>query len=75
MASVAEAYDLYLDKARGFENPPVIGPDWPTADNAVLPDLATFMAAVREQAAETVMNELILHEGLARPEKIAAVAQ
>lgn len=75
MASVAEAYDLYLDKARGFENPPVIGPDWPKADNAVLPDLDTFMAAVREQAAETVMNELILHEGLARTEKIAAVAQ
>jgi len=73
MASVAEAYQLYLDKAAGFENPPEIGTEWPTPERAVLPNTATFMAAVRARAAETVMNELILKDGLVRDDKLAAV--
>ncbi|MEM1302710.1 MAG: DUF3365 domain-containing protein [Pseudomonadota bacterium] len=75
MASLAEAYGLYLDKARGFETPPVIGSEWPNPERAVLPNVDTFMAAVRARAAETVMNELILREGLTQPDKLAAVLQ
>ncbi|WP_147124741.1 c-type heme family protein [Shimia ponticola] len=76
MASVAEAYGLYLDKVKGFETPPAIGTDWPSPERGVaLPDVPTFMAAVRAKAAETVMNELILRDGLPGDDKLAAVLQ
>ncbi|MDA7427121.1 DUF3365 domain-containing protein [Primorskyibacter aestuariivivens] len=58
--SVEEAYQDYLDKAAGFADPVPAGPGWPDAENRILPDLPTFMAAVRAKAGDPVMRALIL---------------
>lgn len=60
MISVSEAYSDYLAKVRNFDKKVEIGTEWPAPGKRVLPDLETFMAAVRAEAALTVMQELVL---------------
>lgn len=58
--AVGEAYAIYLDKVAGFSDEVAIGADWPSDGVKALPDLETFLAAVRQAASPQVMEELIL---------------
>ena len=61
MTTVAEAYSDYFNKVAGFAEPVEFGAGWPEPGKPlIVPDLETFMAAVRARAAETVLNELVL---------------
>ncbi len=59
-AAIAEAYDIYLERAKGFSQEINIGPDWPSEGHLALPDAATFMAELRQQSAERVLSNLVL---------------
>ncbi len=56
--SVAEAYTLYLDRARHFENVPAIGEQWPV-DGYMLPSAQVFMARVRSENDTATMQALL----------------
>lgn len=62
--SVEEAYTMYLEKTAQFAEPVPIGPGWPEEGKRQLPDLETFMAAVKEQASPAVLSQMILAENL-----------
>lgn len=57
--SVAEAYQLYLDKAAGFADPVSQAENWPGSGVRVLPDKAMFMTEVRTQAAPVLIDALL----------------
>jgi hypothetical protein len=64
--SVAAAYGRYLDKTRSFAEPPILGDGWPGGDMRQLPDVPTFIAAVRTQTSETVLSLMLDREGVYR---------
>lgn len=72
-AAVGEAYDLYLDKAAAFKRPILIGQGWPGDNHLILPDRATFMSDVRQKAAVSILEELILLGPLVPDEKAREV--
>ncbi len=56
-ASTRGAYERYLKKAASFEDPPVIGDQWPRDGERVLPSADAFMEAVdRAVSSATVMT-------------------
>jgi hypothetical protein len=59
-AAIDQAYRTYLEKARRFADPPVIGSEWPRKGHRRLPDAQTFMAAVKEASALSVLNGAVL---------------
>lgn len=59
-ASVREAYQIYLDKAAGFQDNVLVGEAWPEKGKTVLPDASTFIAAVKAESAVMVLNDLVL---------------
>ena len=67
--SVEEAYGMYIDKVAVFNPDIEIGNVWPNAQKLALPDRKTFMAAVREQASMTIVEELVLINPLDPSEK------
>ena len=58
--AVEESYARYIEKVTQFANPIAIGNGWPDGPSLILPDLDVFMAAVRDQAAVAVVDELVL---------------
>jgi adenylate cyclase len=58
LLAIYDAYDGYLQKARGFSEVPEIGTRWPEPGQFAIPNKATFMAAVRAQAALPVFDQL-----------------
>jgi len=52
-----EAYAAYLDKARKFANPPVIGERWP-AEGYFLPEREVFMAEILKRTAPKTLAAL-----------------
>ncbi|SFK64539.1 c-type heme family protein [Shimia haliotis] len=59
LASVQEAYQQYLDKAAGFEEPVEQAKEWPDKGRRYLPTPVMFMAEVRAQAAPSLVNALM----------------
>ncbi len=59
-ASVREAYQIYLDKAAGFQDDVIVGDAWPEKGKMVLPDADTFIAEVQAESAAMVLNDLVL---------------
>jgi len=60
LAAVAEAYQIYLDKTRGFADPPMIGTGWPEEGQRVLPSAEVFMQRVRQEVALQVVDAMVL---------------
>ena len=58
--SVRESYQIYLDKAEGFENKVIILDDWPDKQELSLPDANTFIRTVKSESAAMVLNDLLL---------------
>lgn len=58
--AIEESYRAYLDKAATFKTPPVVGSLWPEPGLNVLPAADIFMAEVRHQTAEPVLEKLVL---------------
>ncbi|MCA9550457.1 MAG: hypothetical protein KC933_10510 [Myxococcales bacterium] len=56
--SVSEAYTMYLEKARSFEEPPEVGDRWP-ADGYALPSTDVFMARVRATTGQATLEALL----------------
>jgi hypothetical protein len=67
--SIEEAYGMYIDKIAQFDQRIEIGNQWPDTNKFALPDRKTFMAEVRQQAATTILEELILINPLDPSEK------
>ena len=59
-AAIEESYGSYLEKVKTFKEPVEIGTSWPTEGKRTLPDVGTFMAAVREAASTQVLYEILL---------------
>jgi len=64
--SIGASYQGYLNKASGFQNPPLIGSLWPQPGLNVLPSTAVFMAELRRLSAERVLDNLVLLEPVAQ---------
>ncbi len=58
--AVEYAYARYLTKTRGFADAPALGAGWPEKGRRVLPDTATFLAAVKEATALPILSNAVL---------------
>jgi len=56
--SLRQAYDAYLQRAAGFDLPPVIGSSWPR-DGLFLPDADTFMAEVDRRGGGEALGAML----------------
>ncbi len=54
---IQDAYSAYLEKAKTFAHPPVIGDRWPR-DGYYLPSLEVFMQAFLQQSAQHTLPAL-----------------
>lgn len=52
------AYQLYLDKAKTFRNPPIIGDKWPS-DGYYLPSIEVFIQTFEARASQKTMGALL----------------
>ena len=58
--AVERAYMAFLEKAGQFDEPPFVGQGWPEQGRRQVPDAATFMAAVREATAPSILATAVL---------------
>lgn len=58
--AIEKAYTIYLEKSRQFDEPPSIGQGWPEKGRKQVPDAETFMAAVKDATAPSILMAAVL---------------
>jgi hypothetical protein len=60
--AIAGAYATYLAKTQRFRDAPLTGGHWPEKGRRQLPDVETFVAAVKDATAASILNTAVLFQ-------------